>query len=40
MTVDSAAYHPEYGVELTVARLAWRYAGELPLEITTRVVPY
>ncbi|HUG91643.1 MAG TPA: heparinase II/III-family protein, partial [Planctomycetaceae bacterium] len=30
-----AAYHPEFGRELTTTRLGWRYFGRLPIEVTT-----
>lgn len=31
--VDSACYHPEYGLELQTSRLTWEYRGRLPLEV-------
>ncbi len=37
LSIESAVYHPEYGREITTQRLIWRYAGPMPVEVTTRV---
>jgi hypothetical protein len=39
MTLEMQArpYHPDYGLEETTTRLAWRHDGALPVEVRTRV---
>lgn len=37
--LDYAPYHPDYGVEETVARISWRYAGDLPLSVDSVFTP-
>ena len=39
LAIEPATYSPQFGLELPTVRLAWRYAGSLPLEVTTATRP-
>ena len=39
LDIREAAYHPDYGVEVTTRRLVWECRGELPFELLTEIVP-
>jgi hypothetical protein len=39
LSLESRPWHPQFGLEVPTVRLAWRWYGELPLEVTTTVEP-
>ena len=39
LSLEERPWHPRFGVEIPTTRLAWRWEGTLPCELTTSVAP-